>query len=594
MTPQTPQTLQTPSMGVPESLAATLSIAEQHDVLTDHLRRHAVSRRSALKAAAGGAGALALARISFAGSAAAALGSPTARPVAGAAWGHTPELALSGRHLSFGSDPAREMWVGAQLSGKPGRRDRVLLELGHDHRYGELVEAEVRELVSQVPQVDGTIQAADQFYVHALARHLQPGTTYHYRLRLSDGSTTPDATFTTAPSGRGVAAPFTFTAFGDHGVNGPVADGQLGFDDGYYNPADTNRSAAPASSLVGIVAAHRPAFHLLAGDICYADPTGSGLPPKNAAPAQPPTGFNNFDPYVWDTYLASIEASAASTPWMFSTGNHDMEALYSPHGYGGHEQRLDLPPDGPSRCPSVYAFTYGNVGVVSIDANDLSNEIAANAGYSGGTQLRWLTGQLDRFRRSAEVDFIVCFFHHCAFATSATHASDGGVRAALAPLFDRYQVDLAVQGHNHQYERTNPIRAGVSGAQAPDGATIHPAVDGTTYLTAGCGGRPRYAFQPGTTDRNRLVGAGSGTTVPNSFVWGAGAVKQAEAVEWSQARYDDYAVMVVDVVPARRGATTTLTVKAVNDLGVEVDRVTLARRAGAGARAGGWGWSGRR
>jgi hypothetical protein len=67
---------------------------------------------------------------------------------------------------------------------------------------------------------------------------------------------------------------------------------------------------------------------------------------------------------------------------MFATGNHDVEmfstaldadavtvASYGSLGYGGHAQRLDLPKTGPSQCPSVYRFTYSNVGIVSIDAN---------------------------------------------------------------------------------------------------------------------------------------------------------------------------------------------------------------------------------
>lgn len=58
------------------------------------------------------------------------------------------------------------------------------------------------------------------------------------------------------------------------------------------------------------------------------------------------------------------------------------------------------------------------------------------------------------------------FFHECAFSTCTGHSSDGGVRAKLAPLFARYQVDLAVQGHNNVCER-GP-RAG-PGALQPGG-----------------------------------------------------------------------------------------------------------------------------
>ena len=85
-----------------------------------------------------------------------------------------------------------------------------------------------------------------------------------------------------------------------------------------------------------------------------------------------------------------IEPSAASIPWMFATGNHDSElftaavaadpitiANYDAIGYGGHAKRLDLPTTGPRKCPSVYDFTYNNVAVISVDANDLSGRSRA-------------------------------------------------------------------------------------------------------------------------------------------------------------------------------------------------------------------------
>ena len=165
-----------------------------------------------------------------------------------------------------------------------------------------------------------------------------------------------------------------------------------------------------------------------------------------------------------------IEHSAATIPWMFATGNHEAELFsaqvaagpatvdaYGPLGYGGLAKRLDLPTTGPSACPSVYSFSYGNVGIVSLDANELCWEFQGLTGYSGGAQVAWLEERLAAWRGDPKIDFIVAFYHECAFSTCNGHSSDGGVRSKLAPLFSRYQVDLAVQGHNHVYERTNPL-----------------------------------------------------------------------------------------------------------------------------------------
>ena len=245
---------------------------------------------------------------------------------------------------------------------------------------------------------------------------------------------------------------------------------------------------------------------------------------------------------------------------MFATGNHDMEALHddnqgrgATHGYGGHAARLDLPRNGPSACPSVYSVPYGNVGVVSVDANDLSTEIPTNAGYSAGSQAAWLRETLTRMRADRTTDVVVAFLHHCAFATSKTHASDAGVRAAIAPLFDEFSVDLVLQGHNHQYERTNPIRRGRSSVQAPDGATVRPETDGTAYVCVGSGGRPRYSWQPGESDRYRgNTGPDSGVVVA-SYLAAGETEKIPDQADWSQARYLDYAYVTAE--PVRRGRT---------------------------------------
>lgn len=349
---------------------------------------------------------------------------------------------------------------------------------------------------------------------------------------------------------------------------------------------------------------HTPSrFTLLAGDICYANPSGNAQPIINPAgyggtqpgadnsPAPVPNscGWDDFDPYVWTSYFTTIEPSAASTPWMFTTGNHDVELFtalldadptttgaYGRLGYGGHAQRVDLPKNGPSDCPSVYSFTYGNVGIISADANELSYEIQGLLGYSEGGQAQWLRRQLAHLRREPSIDFIVVFYHHCAFSTTDSHSSDGGVRKVLAPLLPEFDVDLAIQGHNHVYERFNPIRydartnTGSSGAQAAsmsarDAAVVHPPTDGTTYVTVGSAGRPRYGWAGAVeTDRNLVAGVdsgapGNGTIVEadpsvgvGPFASQADFTRSYETVDWSQARYRDYAFIAVLIeVPGR-------------------------------------------
>ncbi len=630
-----------------------------------------VSRRNLLKGSVGAAGAALLLGNGF-GSPAFAEQLSSTGTIAGG-------FVVNGRHLAFGADPRHEMAVAGQLfnlntyNAVPSGI-KVRVEYGADRSYGAVATAELRELVTHVPVWNGVpfgpVQAstndllnATQFYVHALLGDLSPGQTYHYRFVYSHGRQTgftPDATFTTAPNPQ-ARQPFTFTAYGDQGITGKPGSGLTidnafslqpessshitddyydSSDPDYYNPTSTSAPSdiSPVAALVSQITKvrnplnHTPTrFNLLAGDICYANPSGDAVaiinpdgqngvqPGASNTPAPPPNsgGWDDFDPYVWTTYLSQIEPSSASTPWMFATGNHDVELFsaaldadavttryYGSIGYGGHAQRLDLPKNGPSKCPSVYSFTYSNVAIVSVDANDLSYEIQGIRGYSDGTQAAWLKQRLAAFRADPAIDFIIAFYHHCAFSTCSSHSSDGGVRSTLGPLFAEYQVDLAIQGHNHLYERTNPIRydaaknSGTSSVQAVsrsprDAAVVHPATDGTTYVVVGSAGRPRYDWGgPVESDRNFIAGVGTsapgnGTEVPGDPAAGTGPyVSQLnftdlyETIDWSQARYRDYAFIALDVAPAAPGATTTMTLRAINQQGVEFDRVVFSRRAG--------------
>jgi hypothetical protein len=629
-------------------------LAEQHDEWMAHLRRQVVSRRTIVRGAVGAAaGSLLLGAGAWSDQAVAAVVASTGTVAGG--------FLVNGRHLSFGDDPSRQMWVGGQLfnlnkyNAVPPRSVKVWLEYGRDRSYGRTVEAEIRELLTHVPVWDGkpgVLKAsrtlnADQFFVHALMSDLEPGSEYHYRFRYASGretGATPDATFITAPGE--ACEPFTFTAFGDEGIPGPSLDRDPSllpesdwgmWNNGNYDSTDPDRPSLTkvntTNAVINEITKVRnltngtpSRFNLQAGDLCYAQAQGdiqpiinpdgpNGSQPSSGNTPQPGAnsgGWDYYDPWIWTSWFPMIEASSASIPWMFATGNHDTElfsaqvaadkvtvANYEAHGYGGLKKRMDLPKSGPSDCPSVYSFSYGNVGVISLDANELSWEIQGLLGYSDGAQVRWLEDTLAGWRRDPRIDFIVAFYHECAFSTCNGHSSDGGVRSALAPLFSKYQVDLAVQGHNHVYERTNPLmydartNTARSSKQAvavspSEPAEVEPAKDGTTYATVGTAGTPRYAWTGAhETDRNFAVGQGSGTTVVGDAKTQVGPYVNErdfsttfETVDWSQARYADYGFIALDVIPAPHGRRTTMTLRFINEQGRELDRVVFSRTAG--------------
>ncbi len=554
-----------PDTGIPQELAGRMTMAEQHEWHQTYLRRHRVSRRNFLRGSAAAA-------------AVAALGTS---PFGHRAYAQDAPLGVAGRRVGYGSDASSQLRLAAQLSRNPGGT-KVFVDHGPTPGLGATVEAEVRNLVTQIPDSSGGVLFAEQFYVHAPVDGLPGRTPHFYRWRTDDGFVSDVRSATTAmPSARNAVGWFRFTMMGDQGANAtpslPPGLAPGDYDDNSYKP-DNDPSVAHADNVLNQIIASRPDFHVLAGDIAYADPSGQGKPATFVRKGDPPKGFDKFNPFVWDVYLGSIEASASTTPWMFATGNHDMEAAYPVHGYGGHLARLDFPGNGPTGCPSVYSFTYGNVAVLSLDANDVSDEITANTGYSHGAQNSWVEATLAAHRANPDIDFIVAFFHHCAYSTVSDHASDGGVRAAWGALFDRYQVDLVLQGHNHAFERTDPIRGGAPTRAAEDNAVVYPEMDGTVYYTVGSGGRRRYNFQPGEQESYRGHELPD-TFVPNSYVWTSDGHKKAEAVGWSRVRFRNYAFIRIDVRPGN--LMSEMDVTAVDEYGQEFDKLTYRRQVRA-------------
>ncbi|MBT2364922.1 hypothetical protein J7E88_06190 [Streptomyces sp. ISL-10] len=66
------------------------------------------------------------------------------------------------------------------------------------------------------------------------------------------------------------------------------------------------------------------------------------------------------------------------------------------------------------------------------------------------------------------VDFIVALVHQAAFSSSSRHGADDGVRETWLPAVARYSVDLVLQGHDHNYERSHVLAGNQVVAGVPD------------------------------------------------------------------------------------------------------------------------------
>jgi hypothetical protein len=381
------------------------------------------------------------------------------------------------------------------------------------------------------------------------------------------------ASFTTAQAGR---HPFRFTSFGDLAT--PNIEWVLSY--------------GQSAHAVDQVEAQRPLFHLLNGDLCYA----------NLNPAS--------QPEVWRDFGNNNQRSAAFRPWMPCPGNHELEFDNGPQGLNSYLTRYSLPANGERAFAGRwYSFRVANALFVSLDADDVVYQDAAAfvagpgalvpapgtgnppipagtslyvRGYSNGAQTRWLERTLARAQVEDGIDWIVVQMHQDALSSSLTgNGSDLGIRSEWLPLFDRYGVDLVLCGHDHDYERSFPVRGydPDQGWDAVTGSLVetlrpHPVTtvdsgsfdtsEGTVHLVLGGGGTsaPLDDYGLDTIDNipEAKIFTKPNSPVPTSSpgVYTREVADAREDAVWSAVRDTStgYGLAVFDVDPAAGNLTT--------------------------------------
>ena len=151
----------------------------------------------------------------------------------------------------------------------------------------------------------GLLLAAPEIEIiahHAVLTDLEPEHQLHLLGRARRLRASSTAAFTTAPRGR---AALRFTSFGDQAT--PETGNGLASPWAAYNPPQ--------------VEAMQPLFHLLNGDLCYA----------NISPDRAKT---------WRDFFLQNEVSARYRPWMPAAGNHENEIGNGQLGWRAYQTQL--------------------------------------------------------------------------------------------------------------------------------------------------------------------------------------------------------------------------------------------------------------
>ena len=206
-----------------------------------------------------------------------------------------------------------------------------------------------------------------------------------------------------------------------------------------------------------------------AGDISYANGAGSGI------------GVG--DQSGWDEYQNQIEMIASKSPHMYAPGNHEEDA--EPYGFDAYESRFY----SPGSNSFWYSFDFEYIHFVSISSE--------HDYEPGSSQYTWLKNDLEEADGNREnVPWVIVFAHRPMYSSNGEgdgHGSEIEFRDAMESLLFDYNVDLAIWGHDHHYERTHPVfeeQVYANNTGSYDDPYYLP--DAPIHIVAGMAGRSIY------------------------------------------------------------------------------------------------------
>ena len=159
--------------------------------------------------------------------------------------------------------------------------------------------------------------------------------------------------------------------------------------------------------------------------------------------------------------LKPAVGSTQKSPGIPTPGNHEyyrsgikrrLSVLWRPH--------FTLPENGPGGLAETTYYTdYQGARIISLNSNERIEE-----------QAPWL----ERVLKDNPNPWTFVTFHHPAYSASSGR-DNKELREAWKPLFDKYAVDMVLQGHDHAYARGHNIGNGV---------TVRDSTKGTVYVVS--------------------------------------------------------------------------------------------------------------
>jgi hypothetical protein len=147
-----------------------------------------------------------------------------------------------------------------------------------------------------------------------------------------------------------------------------------------------------------------------------------------------------------------------------------------------------------------YSFDYGNVHFLAMSSiipfNNQSLAFKILRDDSG--QYNFISNDLYSASQNKSINWIVVYVYEPIYTSPSRHPALESLRDTYQPLFDRYGVDLVLQAHNHNYQRSYPLRLNQTNSSSPiitdRNNSLYVKPNGTIFMVVGTAGAHEYDF----------------------------------------------------------------------------------------------------
>jgi hypothetical protein len=192
----------------------------------------------------------------------------------------------------------------------------------------------------------------------------------------------------------------------------------------------------------------------------------------------------------WNAWFSSGKDFIENNIIFHAQGNHDLAGTST-----YYQNIFDLPKNS-NGSELYYSVKYGNVLFVTLN----SEEYGSNGG-TANAQATWLDGVLKNAKQDPSILWTVISHHrpHFNIGNHSGSSFPGDWKPVMWPVYDNNGVDLILNGHDHNYQRSKPINLKVS-SSSPVSKYGSQIGEGRCQIICGGAGAPLYAVDASKAD----------------------------------------------------------------------------------------------